>query len=120
MNLAYISRQSSNALASSSPRRKPPPIVLEDDSDDEPIVLAPELAKISAEFKGKQSTLRQPSLDIDAIGNDTDPTLSAEVTLRIKWLPHPEDEAGKTEEWQLKQKRVSVFYHMKETTISDR
>ena len=77
--------------------------MVEDDSDTEPLDLDPELAKVAAAFKTKHPPTTKPSADPSS---DADPSSVGEVRLRIKWIPHPEDETGKEERYEFIQKRV--------------
>lgn len=79
--------------------RSASPVFIEEDSNND-IELAPELASIAADMKkkDKQQTSR---FDHETTSN------TREVKIRIKFMPHPEDDTGVTQVYGMDMRQVS-------------
>ncbi|EIW80894.1 hypothetical protein CONPUDRAFT_72760 [Coniophora puteana RWD-64-598 SS2] len=96
MNARNVVRQALQAGG-----RAPSPTFVGDDSTDT-IVLDPELLKIAEEVKKRTG----PSTLINQNRGPED------VIMRVKWQPHPLDEAARSETWAYKMKRQSNFIEL--------
>ncbi|KDQ62609.1 hypothetical protein JAAARDRAFT_30522 [Jaapia argillacea MUCL 33604] len=97
--------------------RAPSPTSFDDDDSTDTIVLDPELASIAREVKSQSShtisRLREVSLGPELIGGPE------AVIIKVHWLPHPLDDAGRRKTWGFKLKRHDSLEQVFEETADE-
>ncbi|KAH9948864.1 hypothetical protein B0H21DRAFT_820607 [Amylocystis lapponica] len=87
--------------------RAPSPMMVGDDSTDT-IILDPELASIARRIQSQASFPKSQSSFGDAAGSQEGGG-PENVTIKVRWKPHPLNTAGKSEVWDFKIKRHAAL-----------
>ncbi|EPQ51043.1 hypothetical protein GLOTRDRAFT_81649 [Gloeophyllum trabeum ATCC 11539] len=91
------------------------PTAFDDEGDSaDTVTLDPELMAIAREVESQaKSFVKDASIDQELGGG---PEV---VTIRVRWQPHPEDDAGRSELWTFKMKRHDTFQRLFEETADE-